>query len=116
LLDKAALPWGLVADAVWLPRTDSDARPAIAHVVDRGRPLVGATLIAVGSALGLASMLLGSPFWVTFAPFLAAWAGAAYGASGRTGFYEVADSGRLGRYLGRKAPDLGSMREGQRFG
>lgn len=115
LLDKTALPRGMVADAVWVPRTASDSRPAIAHVVDRRRPLVGATLIAVGTMLGLAAMLVGLSFWLTFAAFLGAWAGATYGASGRTGFYEVADGGRLGRYLGRTAPDLGSMREWQPF-
>jgi hypothetical protein len=86
-----------------LPEHDADIRP-IAYVVDRPRRIVGVALIALGVMLALFILVTRAPYWLAFLSLLIAWAGVAYAAGGRTGFYEVEEDGRLGRYLGRSRP------------
>ncbi len=109
VLDKSKVPSGLVVHRVWVPEHDSDLRRPIADVSDRRRRIVGAVLIALGVILAIAVLVTRAAFWLAFVSLLIAWAGVAYAGGGRTGFYEVADDGGLGVYLGRLKPDLNSM-------
>jgi hypothetical protein len=90
VFDKSSLPSG-------------PGRP-IVYVSGRRRRIVGAALIALGAVLALAVLITRTSFWLAFVALLIAWAGVAYAGGGRTGFYEVEEDGRLGRYLGRSRP------------
>lgn len=83
-----------------------DPGPAarVVYVTDRRRRIAGTALIVLGVALALAVLVTGIAFWLAFVSLLIAWAGVAYGGGGRTGFYEVDEDGKLGRYLGRSRP------------
>lgn len=107
MLDPSRLPSGLVVHQVWAPIDERDDRRPVAHVGDRRRRNVGLALIALGVLVGLLARLA---FWFAFAGLLIALTGVAYASGGRTGFYEVADDGGLGDYLGRAQPDLREMR------
>jgi hypothetical protein len=87
-----------------VPEHDSEPRRPIAHVVDRRRRIVGVALIALGVVLALFVLVTRAAYWLAFVSLLIAWAGVAYEGGGRTGFYEVDEDGRLGRYLGRSRP------------
>ncbi|MDQ2942419.1 MAG: hypothetical protein M3R21_01960 [Candidatus Dormibacteraeota bacterium] len=63
-------------------------------------------------------MIVGSAIWVVHAPIvllllpaIVVGFGANYALGGRSGFYEVADDGGVGAYLGKRTADLNSMRE-----
>jgi hypothetical protein len=107
VLDPSKLPPGLAVHEVWTPIDERDDRRPIAHVGDRRRRDASLVLIALGVLVGL---LTGLAFWFGFAGLLIALAGVAYGSGGRTGFYEVAEDGGLGEYLGRTRPDVREMR------
>jgi peptidoglycan/LPS O-acetylase OafA/YrhL len=110
VVDKSKLPSGLVVVRVWVPETGSEPRRPIAYVTERRRRIVGAVLIVLGLVLGLAVLVSRTAFWLAFVPLLVSWIGIAYGAGGRTGFYELNDDGGLGEYLGQWTPEVGSMR------
>ena len=110
MADKKNIPSGLVVHRVWVPKDESDRRRPIAYVIERRRRIAGVVLIALGVLLGLAILVAGGDFWLAFVSLLIAWVGVAYGGGGRTGFYEVNESGGLGGYLGRSRPELDSMR------
>lgn len=80
------------------------------YVSDRRRRTIGAVLIGVSAVAALAVPVTRAAFWLAFIPLLVAWAGAAYGGGGQTGFYEVTEDGGLGEYLGRSRPDVSLMR------
>lgn len=107
MLDPSRLPSGLVVHQVWAPIDERDDRRPVAYVGDRRRRNVGVALIALGVLVGLLARLA---FWFAFAGLLIALTGVAYASGGRTGFYEVAEDGGLGDYLGRAQPDLREMR------
>lgn len=110
MLDRSKLPSDLVVHRIWVAEDDSRPRRPIVYVSERRRRTVGAALIALGVVMALAALVTRAAFWLAFLPLLIAWAGAAYAGGGRTGFYEVTDDGRLGEYLGRSRPDVGSIR------
>jgi hypothetical protein len=110
VLDKSKLPSDLVVHRVWVPEHDSETRRSIAYVSERRRRIAGTVLIALGVILALAVLVTRAAFWLAFVPLLIAWGGVAYAGGGRTGFYEVADDGGLGDFLGRTKPEVGSMR------
>ncbi|TMD69543.1 MAG: hypothetical protein E6I81_15620 [Chloroflexi bacterium] len=110
MLDRSKVSAGLVVHRVWVPEHASDLRRPIAYVGERRRRIIGVVMVALAVTLALAAVVGQAELWFAFAPLLIAWAGVAYAGGGRTGFYEVGDDGRLGRYLGRSKPDLGSMR------
>lgn len=107
MLDKSKLPSDLIVHRVWMPEGDSDPRRPIAYVSERHRRSVGLALIALGGGLALAVLVTRAAFWLAFVPLLIAWVGVAYAGGGRAGFYEIADDGGLGEYLGRSRPDAG---------
>ena len=106
MLDHSKLPSSLFVHRVWAPVDEGDDRRPIAYVGDRRRRGAGFALIALG---GLVGLLAGLAFWFGFAGLLIALAGVAFGSGGRSGFYEVAEDGGLGEYLGRAQPDLAEM-------
>jgi len=110
VLDRSKVSAGLVVHRVWVPEHASDLRRPIAYVGERRRRIIGVVMVTLAVTLALGAVAVRAEFWFAFAPLLLAWAGVAYASGGRTGFYEVGDDGRLGRYLGRSKPDLGSMR------
>jgi len=110
VLDRSKVSAGLVVHRVWVPEHASDLRRPIAYVGERRRRIIGVVMVALAVTLALVAVVMRAELWFAFAPLLLAWAGVAYAGGGRTGFYEVGDDGRLGRYLGRSKPDLGSMR------
>lgn len=110
VVDKTKIPSSLMVSRVWIPDDKSDRRRPIAYVTERRRRIAGAVLIALGVLLGLAVLVARGASWLAFVPLLTAWGGVAYAGGGRTGFYEVADDGGLGEYLGRSRPNLDSMR------
>ena len=104
------IPADLVVHRVWVPEHDSDPRLPVVYVSELRRRALGAILIGLGAVLAISVVVARAAFWVAFACLLVAWAGVAYAAGGRTGFYEVDPGGVLGKYLGRSRPDVGSMR------
>ena len=115
MLDKSKVPSDLVVHRVWEPDDPHDTRRPIAYASERNRRVIGAALIALGTTLAVAALMLNVAFSIAFLLLLVAWAGAAYGGGGRTGFYRVNDDGGLGEYLGRVGPDLSSMRPRRPF-
>jgi hypothetical protein len=109
VLDRTKMPADLSAHQVWVSETASDRRP-IAYVTERRRRLIGASVavlaFVVMVALGLARL-----FYLAPAALIVAGIGGGYALGGRSGFYEVAEDGSLGKFIGRSRPDdIVSMR------
>jgi hypothetical protein len=67
--------------------------------------------MVAGFAVVIATRALHAPWTVALTALFLEVLGGLYAASGqRSGFYELAPDGSLGDYLGRKRPDLKSMR------
>ena len=111
VLDRTKMPPDLQAHRVWVPEWESDRdRRPIAYVTEKRRRLIGGSAAAVGFlvivALGLAHLYYLAPVGLVVTAI-----GAGYGLGGRTGFYEVAEDGSLGKFIGRSRPDdIVSMR------
>lgn len=110
MLDPSKLPSGLVVHQIWVPVDENDDRRPIAYVGDRRRRVAGLLLVASGVLVAGVGLVTGPGFGLAFAGLLIALAGVAWASGGRTGFYDVAEDGALGEYLGRAQPDLREMR------
>jgi hypothetical protein len=110
MLDRAKVP-GFAAHRVWVPDGGSSpARRSIVYVTERRRRLIGGVLLAVGLVVMLAIAVTGAPIGLLVIALLLIVPGGGYALGGDSGFYEVAEDGSLGEFLGRAKPDLRSMR------
>jgi hypothetical protein len=112
VVDKSKVPSGLRVQMVWAPETSTDPedRP-IALVRDRRRLWLSAIPMLVVFLVGSAIALLTTQRLLLI-PLLAIFAlSYQYGLRGMTGYYEVAEDGSLGEFLGLKTPlGLSAMR------
>src|ERR1700687_3023954 len=109
VLDRTKMPPDLSAHRVWVSELDSTRRP-IAYVTERRRRRIGIAVAVLGFlgivALGLAHLVSLPP-----AALIVSAIGGTYALGGRSGFYEVAQDGSLGKFIGHGRPDdIGSMR------
>ena len=83
----------------------------MAFVTDKRRLIVGGATMVMGFAVVIAVRAIHAPWTVALIALFLELVGGLYAAGGqRSGFYEVAQDGSLADYLGRKRPDLKSMR------
>jgi len=109
VLDRTKMPPDLSAHQVWVSATASDRRP-IAYVTERRRRLIGAS-VAVLAFVVMVVLGLAHLFYLAPAALVVAAIGGGYALGGRSGFYEVAEDGSLGKFIGRSRPDdIVSMR------
>ena len=110
VIDRAKIP-GFAAHRVWVPDgCSAPARRSIVYVTERRRRLIGGLLLALGLVVMLAIAVTNSPGWLLVIALLFIVPGGGYALGGDSGFYEVAEDGSLGEFLGRTKPDLRSMR------
>src|ERR1700682_368458 len=103
VLDRTKMPPDLSAHQVWVSATASDRRP-IAYVTERRRRLIGAS-VAVLAFVVMVVLGLAHLFYLAPAALVVAAIGGGYALGGRSGFYEVAEDGSLGKFIGRSRPD-----------
>jgi hypothetical protein len=111
MVDRTKMPAELWVHRVWVP----DGGPqrggrAIVYVTERRRRIVGGALIGLGLVVVLATVAVHAPTGLLVLALVISVAGGVYAAGGRSGFYEVAQDGSLGEFLGTSKPELGSMR------
>jgi hypothetical protein len=110
MLDRAKMP-RFSARRIWVPdEASSQAGPPIVYVTEHRRRLIGGLLIGLGLMVMLAIAVTSLPSGLLVIALLLIVPGGAYALGGESGFYEVAEDGSLGEYLGRTQPDLRSMR------
>jgi hypothetical protein len=110
MIDRAKIP-GFAAHRVWVPDgTSSPARPSIVYVTERRRRLIGGLLLALGLVVMLGIAVTSAPSWLLLIALVIIVPGGKYALGGDSGFYEVAEDGSLGEFLGRAKPDLRAMR------
>jgi hypothetical protein len=110
MIDRARVP-DFTVHRAWIPDgSPSQARRSIVYVTERRRRLIGGLLVAFAFVVTLAIMLTTTPSGLIVIPLLIIVLGGAYALGGDSGFYEVAEDGRLGEFLGKTKPDLRSMR------
>jgi hypothetical protein len=111
MLDRTKIPSDLWVQRLWVPDGSASGRRPVALVTDKRRLLIGGGIMVVGFAVVIATRALHAPWTVALTALFLEVIGGLYAASGqRSGFYEVAPDGSLGDYLGRKRPDLKSMK------
>jgi hypothetical protein len=111
MLDRTKMPPNLWAHRLWVPNAGSDrGARTIAYVTERRRRMVGGVILVLGFVLVLAMPLAHAPVGLLMVGLVMSVVGGVYAAGGRSGFYEVAEDGSLGEFLGRSKPELGSMR------
>ncbi|HET6310510.1 MAG TPA: hypothetical protein VFH00_05860 [Candidatus Nitrosotalea sp.] len=111
MLDRTKVPSDLWVQRLWVPDGSAPGRTAVALVTDKKRLLIGGGIMVLGFAVVIATRALQAPWTVALTALFLELVGGLYAAGGqRSGFYEVAPDGSLGDYLGRKRPDLNSMR------
>jgi hypothetical protein len=96
---------------VWVPLAGSGPARSIVWATERRRRLAGLLIITLASVVGLAIWMVHAPSVVLLIPAVVIGFGANYALGGRSGFYEVAADGSVGAYLGKRAPEVNSMRE-----
>jgi len=108
-LDQTKLPSDLWARRIWVPL--SGGKPPLVEVTDRKRLMVGAVIMLLGFAVVVVVKAV-NLHWAFAVSFLILEViGGLYITGGkRGGFYELAQDGSLGAYLGKNKPDLKSMR------
>src|ERR1700686_2787969 len=110
VIDRAKIP-GFAAHRVWVPDgSSSPARRSIVYVTERRRRLIGGMFIALALGVMLAIVLTAAPIGLVVIALFIMVPGGAYALGGDSGFYEVAEDGSLGEFLGKAKPDLRSMR------
>jgi hypothetical protein len=109
VLDRSKMPPDLTAHRVWVSELDSNRRP-IAYVTERRRRLTGIAIAGLGF-VGILTLGLANLVYLAPAALVISAIGGGYALGGRSGFYEVAEDGSLGKFIGRSRPDdIGSMR------
>jgi hypothetical protein len=96
---------------VWVPKAGSGPARSIVYATERRRRLKGLVIITLAVIVGLAIWVVHAPNVVLLLPAIVVGFGANYALGGRSGFYEVAEDGGVGAYLGKRTADLNSMRE-----
>jgi hypothetical protein len=112
VVDKAKLPGDLWARMMWAPKAPAgiQERP-IVLVGERRRWIIGLVASVLGFLLLIALAVVRVPVVLLLVPMALALGGARYGASGRSGYYEIREDGSLGDFLGRRTPlGLSQMR------
>jgi hypothetical protein len=111
MLDRTKMPRNLWAHRVWVPADGTNrSERSIVYVTERRRRVIGGVVLGLGVVLVLATPLVHAPIGVLMVGLVISVIGGIYAASGRSGFYQVAEDGTLGEFLGRSKPELGSMR------
>lgn len=111
MLDRTKMSPGLSPQRVWVPERGSDqGERSIVYVTERRRRVIGAIVIGLSLVVAIAIRVANAPAGLLLLAFAITVIGGAYAAGGRAGFYEVADDGSLGEFLGKSKPELGSMR------
>ena len=96
---------------VWVPDGPlPPVRRSIAYVTERRRRLIGGLIIAFALVVMLAVVLTAAPIGLVVIALFIMGPGVAYALGGDSGFYEMAEDGSLGEFLGKAKPDLRSMR------
>jgi hypothetical protein len=112
VLDRSTLPGDLWVRMLWAPKEAAgiQERP-IVLVGERRRWQIGLVASVLGFLLLIALAVVRVPVVLLLVPMALALGGARYGASGRSGYYEVREDGSLGDFLGRRTPlGLSQMR------
>jgi hypothetical protein len=110
-MEALRIPPELKAHAVW-SSDGQDRGYRVIFVTERRRRQI-ALVAAIAAILAGAAIVLAAPSHAF--PYLAVpvallvFAGI-YQHGGRSGFYELSSDGELGKYLGRRAPDLSHLR------
>jgi hypothetical protein len=80
-------------------------------ITDKRRLIIGGGIMVLGFAVVIAVRALHAPWMLALIALGLELIGGLYAAGGqRSGYYQVAADGSLADYLGRKLPDLKSMR------
>jgi len=111
VFDRTNLPHDLWVHRAWVPKEGS-ARGgrSIVYVTERRRRLIGGALIGLGLVVMLAIAAAHAPSGLVVLALFVLVSGGVYALGGESGFYEVAEDGSLGEFLGRTKPRLDSMR------
>ena len=110
MFDRAKTP-GFAAHRLWVPDEATDpGRRSIVYVTERRRRLIGGALIGLGLVVMLAIAAAHAPSGLVVLGLFVLVSAGAYALGGESGFYEVAEDGSLGEFLGRTKPQLDSMR------
>jgi hypothetical protein len=112
VIDNAKLPSGLRVQMVWAPETTTDPedRP-IALVRDNKRLQIATIPMLLAFLVGGAVALMTTQRLLLIPPAVIFGLSYQFGLRGRTGYYEVAEDGSLGEFLGLKTPlGLSAMR------
>lgn len=107
------VPDSLLPQMIWRPVDDDGRTPAIVYLADRRRRRETVAAASAATLLSVISIFIFSP--AVFAPVIGAAAvlllfSLVRYRNGKSGFYQLAESGELGAYLGRNAPDLAGYR------
>ena len=112
MIDRTKVPSDLWVQRLWVP--DSGSAPGQRPIVlatDKRRLLMGGGIMVLGFAVVIGARAIHAPAVLALLALVIEVVGGLYAAGGqRSGFYELAPDGSVGDYLGRKKPDLSSMR------
>src|SRR5438552_8570285 len=101
--DKAKLPPDIWARILWLPADDSDqSQRPIVLVTDRPRCLIGGIPAVAALFVAVVLLLARVPAVVGFLFQIISSAAGLYARGGKSGYYDVAQVGRLGQFYGRR--------------
>jgi hypothetical protein len=110
MIDRNKMP-DFKVHRVWVPDVSSSrTRRSIVYVTERRRRLIGGMLIALALVVMMAIVLTDAQIGLIVIALFIVGLGGAYALGGDSGFYEVAEDGSLGEFLGKAKPDLRSMR------
>ncbi|GAC1473179.1 MAG: hypothetical protein PVSMB3_07750 [Candidatus Dormibacteraceae bacterium] len=111
MLDRTRVPSDLWVQRLWVPDGSTPGKLPVTLVTDKKRLMIGGAIMVLGFAVVIAVRALHAPWTLALFALALELVGGLYAAGGqRSGYYEVAPDGSLAAYLGRKQPDLKSMR------
>jgi len=102
---RPRVPGHLRAHALW-----EGSFGGVVYVTERRRRRVGAYVALLSLGLSLVLIVSHGPVLLILAGLVATAVGAGYGLGGNSGFYLVQRDGKLGNFLGRRRPNLGTLR------